>query len=371
VRVLLANSESLMRGGEFQTAALARALMRSGWEVVLAARAGSALSRAASGSVPCEEFGFEGVPVVTPLALARLVSRWRADILHAQTSSAHTHLWLARGLLRGAPPLVVSRRVAFPIRKDLFSLLKYRTGVAHYIPISRAAAVSLLARGVKASQMTIIPSGVDVEAFRTAKVSSGLARRWGIEKGGCVIGVVAAFEAEKGHRILLRAATGVIGENPGARFILVGEGSLERELRDEIAALGIEHAVMCVPPDVPLEEMLPLFDIFVLPSLQEGLSTALIAAMAAGLPVIASDTGGIPEVVTAGSGLLVPPGDDAALAGAIKRVIADKKLRKSMGAAARIRGADFDMSRTVERIMEVYGRLLARREGPSRCESSP
>ena len=371
MRVLLANSEALMRGGEFQTAALARALMRSGWDVMLAARAGSALSRAASGSIPCEEFGFEGVPVITPFAVARLVSRWRADLLHAQTSSAHTHLWLARGLLRGAPPLVVSRRVAFPIGKDLFSLLKYRTGVAHYIPISRAAAGSLLARGVNASRMTIIPSGVDIEAIRRARASTGLERRWGIEKGSCVIGVVAAFEAEKGHRILLRAAAGVLRESPDARFILVGEGSLERGLRHEIAALDIEGAVKCVPPDVPLEEMLPLFDIFVLPSLQEGLSTALIAAMAAGLAVIASDTGGIPEVITPGSGLLVPPGDDAALAGAIQRLIADEKLRKSMGAAARIRGADFDMSRSVERIMEVYRHLLGRGEGPSRHESSP
>ena len=360
-----------MRGGEFQTAALARALTKRGWDVMLAARAGSALSRAASGSIACEEFGFEGVPVTTPFAVARLASRWRADVLHAQTSSAHTHLWLARGLLRGAPPLVVSRRVAFPVGKDLFSLLKYRTGVAHYIPISRAAAGSLLARGVSASRMTIIPSGVDVEAFRTAKASPGLRGRWGIEKGGRVIGVVAAFEAEKGHRILLRAAAAVVRESPDVRFILVGEGSLERELRAEIAALKIERAVKCVPPDVPLEEMLPLFDIFVLPSLHEGLSTALIAAMAAGLAVIASETGGIPEVITPGSGLLVPPGDDAALARAIQRLITDEKLRTSMGEAAGIRGADFDMSRTVERIMEVYGRIVGKGEGPSRYESSP
>ncbi|MGD1047272.1 MAG: glycosyltransferase family 4 protein [Candidatus Krumholzibacteriaceae bacterium] len=370
MRVLLANSEALMRGGEFQTAALARALMRSGCEVMLAARAGSALSRAASGSIPVEEFGFENVPVVTPFAVARLVSRWRADLLHAQTSSAHTHLWLARGLLRGAPPLVVSRRVAFPIGRDLFSLLKYRTGVAHYIPISRAAAGSLLERGVSAARMTVIPSGIDVEAFRTAKASSGLERRWGIVKGECVIGVVAAFEAEKGHRILLRAAERVVRESPNVRFILVGEGSLERALRDEIAALGIERAVECVPPDAPLEEMLPLFDIFVLPSLQEGLSTALIAAMAAGLPVIASDTGGIPEVIVPGSGLLVPPGDDAALAGAMQGLIADERLRGSMGEAARIRGADFDMTRTVERTIEVYRRILGRDGTPSRYESS-
>ena len=362
MRVLLANSARDFRGGESQTIALAGGLRRSGCEVMIVSRLRSTLSTCTMEAIPCAAFRFEAVPIATPFALARLISRWRPDILHAQTSDAHTHLWLARTILAGAPPLVVSRRVAFPIRKDLLSLLKYRTGVAHYIPISRAAAASLLGRGVSASRMTVIPSGVDVAAIAGARASEEVARRWALRRDEPVIGTVAAFEAEKGHRTLVRAAAEVLRETPRAQFILVGEGRLKAELEAEIARLGIAASVRCYPLDAPLEGMLPLFDIFVLPSLREGLSTALIAAMAAGVPVVASMTGGIPEVVSPGTGMLVPPGDERELAHAIATLVRDERLRRRMGEAGAKRGAEFDMGLTVERIMEVYRRLLGRTE---------
>ncbi|MDD4856655.1 MAG: glycosyltransferase family 4 protein [Candidatus Krumholzibacteria bacterium] len=358
MRILLANSEMGFRGGEFQTLALSRGLQRSGCEVMIAARADSELARKASDAIPCMQFPFGPIPMATPLALARLISRWQPDILHAQTSLAHTHLWLARKILSGAAPLVVSRRVAFPIGRNPFSLLKYRTGVSHYVPISKAAAASLISLGVDASRITIIPSGVDVDAFGAAKGSLEVEQSWLIEKGSFIIGTVAAFEIEKGHRTLIRAAADILRESPDARFILIGEGRLEREIRGEIELLGIGRAVKCVHPGPPLEEVLPLFSVFVLPSIQEGLSTALIAAMAAGIPVVATMTGGIPDVVSEGSGLLVPPGDSSALARAVVSLVNDEDLRKKMGEAGKKRSADFDMSRTVERTLALYRRIL-------------
>jgi glycosyltransferase involved in cell wall biosynthesis len=370
VRIILVNSERGMRGGEFQTLALARGLQRGGCEVLIAARAASALSLEAAGSIPCMGFQFESPPLGTPIGLARLVRRWRADIIHAQTSTAHTHAWLARRLIGGAPPLIVSRRVAFPLGKNPISLLKYRTGVAHYIPISRAAAASLLALGVSESRMTVIPSGIDIDAFRNAKASREIAERWGIDSGRCIIGTIAAFEIEKGHGALVRAAADILRENGSTRFIFVGAGSLEGELRCEIARLGIAEAVICVPLDAPLEEMLPLFDIFVLPSIQEGLSTALIAAMAAGVPVVASETGGIPDVVSPDSGLLVPPGDREALAAAIMKLLRDEGLRRRMGEAGRMRSADFDVRRTVEKTLAVYWRIIGTMSRGRRSDSA-
>jgi len=358
VRIILANSETGWRGGEFQTVALAGGLQREGCEVMIASRVLSALSKKASGSIPFTEFRFEAVPIGTPFTLARLISRWRPDILHAQTSDAHTHLWLARKLLAEAPPLVVSRRVAFRIGKGPLSLVKYRTGVAHYIPISRAAAASLVARGVSASRLTVIPSGIDVDAFRGAIGSPEVRERWGVQSGDIVIGSVAAFEVEKGHETLLRAAVEVVRECSGARFILVGEGRLKAEIEGKIKRAGLVGRVSCVPPDAPLEDMLPLFDIFVLPSLEEGLSTALLAAMAAGLPVVASMAGGIPDVVSGGSGVLVPPGDHAALSRAIAALMHDEGQRRSMGEAGMKRAADFGIGRTVEKTLGIYTSLL-------------
>jgi glycosyltransferase involved in cell wall biosynthesis len=95
-----------------------------------------------------------------------------------------------------------------------------------------------------------------------------------------------------------------------------------------------------------------------MPSLEEGLSTALIAAMAAGLPVVASMTGGIPDVVSGDSGVLVPPGDHAALSRAITVLMHDADLRRRMGEAGAKKAANFEIGRTVARIREVYERLV-------------
>ena len=358
MRIILANSEKGWRGGELQTMELARGLERGGCEVMIASRVRSELARRASGVFPLREFLFEAVPLGTPFAMARLISRWRADILHAQTSDAHTHLWIARKLCAGAPPLVVSRRVAFRIGRNPLSILKYRTGVAHFIPISRAAAESLLALGVHESRLTVIPSGIDVDAFVDAAGSHEVAEKWGLQRGEFVVGTVASFEPEKGHETLVRAAEGIVRSHPAARFILVGEGRLRSRIEEKAKIAGIAGRLMCVSQEAPLENLLPLFDIFVLPSLEEGLSTALIAAMAAGLPVVASMTGGIPDVVSGDSGVLVPPGDHAALSRAITVLMHDADLRRRMGEAGAKKAANFEIGRTVARIREVYERLV-------------
>jgi glycosyltransferase involved in cell wall biosynthesis len=358
VKVLLANGEKTFRGGEFQTVSLASHLARAGCHVMIAARDGSPLAAAARASLPCATFPFERVPVVTPFRLSRLMARWRPDVVHAQTSDAHTHAWLARKLLSNPPPLVVSRRVAFPVRRNPPSLWKYRTGVAHFIPISRAAARSLADAGVPGGRMTIVPSGVDVSAFRAAGRRAGAARPWGAGAEDFVIGTVAAFEREKGHLVLVRAASGVLAAYPRTRFVWIGEGSLRNEILAEIQRFRLERSVILAAQEAPLEEVLPQFDIMALPSLEEGLSTALIAALAAGLPAVASETGGIPDVVTEDCGILVPPGDADALARAIIRLEGDAGLRERMRAAGRERAERFDISVVVRRTIDVYSRVL-------------
>ncbi len=357
MKVLLANSERRLRGGELQTLSLAAGLERAGCEVALALRAGGALAAAASGRVRCETFRFEAIPLLSPPALAVIIARWKPDILHAQTSNAHTHLWIARKLLGAAPPLVVSRRVAFALRPDPLSYLKYRTGVAHYLPISEAAAASLGALGVPRTRMTIVPSGVELEKFAAA-ADHALLERWGIGDARVVIGTVGAFEREKGHLTLIDAASLVLEKRPEVRFVFVGEGRLEGRLAREVSARGLAGKVVLTPQRAPLERILPLFRVFVLPSLSEGLSTAILAALAAGVPVVASNVGGIPEAVTAECGVLVPPGDPMTLAETIVRLVGDEPMLRAMSAAARTRARRFDVAVTVDKTLQVYRGLL-------------
>ncbi len=358
MRALLANDEAGFRGGEHQTIALALGLAARGCEVAIACRAGSPLAaRAEAEGIERRVFAFERWPVATPFALARFIAAWRPDICHAQTAGAHTHLWLARAAASSRPPLVVSRRVAFRIAPTPLSLMKYRRGVAHFIPISRAAAESLARIGVPAERMTVVPSGVETARF--ARRSGGAGRgRWSIGDGELVVGTVAAFEAEKGLATLVDAAAALRSRGLRARLVLAGEGRLGPGLAERAARAGLGDSVIITGRDLSLEETLGAFDVFALPSLEEGLSTALLAAMASGLPVVASDTGGIPEAVSPECAILVPPGNAGSLAGAIERLLADPDLRRRMGEAGKARAALFDISITVDRTLELYRAVL-------------
>jgi glycosyltransferase involved in cell wall biosynthesis len=355
MRVILANSEPGFRGGEHQTVALAKGLLDAGLDVHAAVARGSRLEAELSGSIEVHPLAFESVPIVTPIRLRGMISSLGADILHAQTSRSHTHLWLARMLLDDPPPLVVSRRVAFKPRGGL----KYRSGIAHYIPISLAAARGLSSVGVPDQEMTVIPSGIDVRSFHGSSGDERLIEGWGFGPGRTLIGTVAALEREKGLMTLIAAAHKIIMQRDGCDFLVVGEGRLERELADEIERRQITDRMKIRPQTAPLQDIMPLFDIYILPSLAEGLSTALIAAAATGLPIVASGVGGIPEIIGDDGGLLVLPGDAGELSSAVTRLLDDASLRGEISAKAARRADAFDIERTVQATAEVYRRVIA------------
>ena len=358
MKVLLVNSERGFRGGEFQTAALAQGLSGRGIEVHVAAAGRSPLARELEGSVPVHGFAFETLPLWTPIGMGRLIRRAGIDLVHTQTSRAHTHAWVAARLLRNAPPLVVSRRVAFETSGGFLGRRKYLTGVAHYIPISEAAAGGLRSVGVSKDRMTIVPSGVEVGNFLDAKGDASLLERWGLAGVGNIVGVVAALEREKGLDVLVGAAGLVLGDRTDCGFVIMGEGRERKRLEGLIERSGLGGRIVLAEPVKELERVLPLFTIYVLPSLEEGMSTSLVAAMAAGRPVVASRTGGIPEVTGEEGAILVPPGDVGALAGAIARLLGDPGTRGSLAERGRKRAMDFDIDRTIDATVGIYRSLL-------------
>jgi glycosyltransferase involved in cell wall biosynthesis len=355
MKVLLVNSSTSMRGGEVQTLALGRGLLGRGVETAFAVRTGSELSGALpEGSVKLESV-FETVPFITPLRLKRFVERWQPALIHAQTSRAHTHLIVARV---GRVPLIVSRRTAFrgswnPLRK-----VKYGSGVSHFIPISEAAAASLRSRGVPDSRMTVVPSGIDIERFASAARDESVRERLRGSHDGLLVGTAAALEKEKGHAVLLRAASILESRGLKLRYLFAGEGRLAARIGNEASALGIDAEIVALQPRMELDSFLKAIDIYVLPSLDEGLSTGLIAAMAAGLPCVASRTGGIPEVTGENSALLVEPANPAALADALERLVGDEALMRVYSSKARERATRFGVGRMVEETLGVYLKVL-------------
>jgi glycosyltransferase involved in cell wall biosynthesis len=169
---------------------------------------------------------------------------------------------------------------------------------------------------------------------------------------------------EKGVAYLLRAMPGVLREQPGAVLVVVGEGPLDSELRALAAELGIETRIRFLGPRSDMAAILGIFDVYVLPSLREGLPLALLEAMAAGCPIVATEVGGVPSVVEPGvTGELVPPKDPDALAAGILSLLADERLRRKFSEA----GPRLVRDRySVEAMTRRYERLYREAAGASR-----
>ncbi len=343
--VLHLSSELGWRGGERQVCLLARGLARRGVRQAVAAPARSPLAHRAAG-------GGELVvrlyprPALHPANIMRLVAAARGRpgvILHAHTSPTLSLAWLVRRL---APvrAVVHTRRVAFPVRPSQ----KYRTAADRYVAISQAVADGLLGAGLDPGRLEVIPSAVDLEPLDAARPAPELA-----SLSRPVVGCVGQLSAEKGQASLAEAWPSVLREHPGATLVLVGDGP-ERARVERLTAQVPERIVLAgFRDDVP--SWLKGLDLYAQPSLAEGLGTSVLDAMGCRLPVVASRIGGLPEVVGAHTGLLVPPGDPAALADAITALLSDPARARSMGEAGRRRVAEeFGVDRMVERYLGVY-----------------
>lgn len=362
MRVILANSEMGMRGGEYQTCALAAGLMEKGCRVALISPPGSELEGKAPAGVEVFHAGYELFPLRTPLAVRKMVKEIMPDIIHAQTSRAHTHMRAAAMISGRFPPLVVSRRVAFEISGGIAGLWKYRNGVARYIAISDAVASRLREGGIEEERIEVVRSGVDTAALSSASPDPELAERLGIGEDNIVIGTMAPFEREKGYPTFLAVAERLAEEFPEARFILRGKGSLESYIRNYIGSCCLDGKVSVVTDPVPAEDILPMFDIFILCSYREGLSTALVSAIAAGVPAVASDTGGIPEVLAGGAGILARPGVEEDFVSAVRELIKNPRKREELSAKGKKRAEEFDISKTVERTYAIYRSITQKNE---------
>jgi glycosyltransferase involved in cell wall biosynthesis len=284
------------------------------------------------------------------LAAARRVRAvlhtWKADIIHAHDARAHA-IALASLVGRKTLPLVVTRRVPFIPR----GRLKYGRRVARFIAISGAVRDALVSGGVDPDRIDLVYSGVPKPHF--AKPRDWRAEcRW--PSNSVICGVVGAMTAEKGIETLTQIGARIPERSrERIRLVLLGGQSAGSQTVGGLTAFRAGfvdeiHAAM-----VGLDMLLH-------PSSAEGLGTAVIDAMALGVPPIAFRVGGLPELIEhQRSGLLVPPGDVDAFASATDRLVQDEALRRSLAAAGPERSAHFSVERMIRGTQAVYDHVLA------------
>lgn len=214
-------------------------------------------------------------------------------------------------------------------------------------------------RHLRMPPIETIYHGVDHTGLGRLGSANGVKASLGVPEDAPIVGTVANLKAHKGHRHLLRAAARIRRSHPDVRFVLVGRGPLEGELRRQAQGLGLDGTVIFTGYRGDAALLASSFDVFVLPSEHEGLPIALVEAMALGRPVVVTAVGGNPEVVRDGQdGLVVPAGSPEALGDAVLALLEDRTFRERMGTAARRRSAEFDIARAVPRIEWIYEGLL-------------
>jgi len=217
---------------------------------------------------------------------------------------------------------------------------------------------------VKEEDIRVIHNGIDVDKFRAQSSGSrvDLKKKLGLGEGP-VIGIIARLSEEKGHTYLIKAMPEVIARIPQAQLLIVGEGRMREELVSLTQEMGLEKSVFFLPSVMDTQEVLSSMDLFVLPSLKEGLGLALMEAMACGLAVVGSDVGGIKSLIQDRyNGLLVRHSDSRELSYAILELLQNSALGKSLGSNARIFiNQNFSAGKMVLETEEVYLECLTQK----------
>jgi glycosyltransferase involved in cell wall biosynthesis len=296
--------------------------------------------------------------------LRRLAQRREVDIVH--THSPYVGIGARLALKRpGGPRLVHTEHNVWesyhPMTRRMnlltFPLNDFVFAVSDHVRQSIRYPAAL--RFLPMPPVETLYHGLDPAATKRWEETDGIRESLGIPDSVPVIGTVSNFRIEKGHRYLLEAAVRVKKTFPDVRFVLVGHGPLEGALRRQVRQLGLQGNVIFTGARDDAPRLAASFDLFALPSIHEGLSIALVEALAVGTPAVVTSTGGVTEVVADGvSAVVVPPRDPIALGNAIIELLNDPPRQAKLSSAGRRRAADFDIRVTVGRVEDVYATLL-------------
>jgi len=289
--------------------------------------------------------------------LAGLLRRGRIDVLHCHNTLPIVYGALA-GQLAGVGAVVGTRHSLSTTRR--FSrrwLLENAAAwlVSHYIAVSRTVLESATASGsIARRKASVIYNGVDIEKYVP---ESGTGKEG---YGTVVVGCVARLSHEKCHSDLIDAVKLLVDQGRDVQLVLVGDGSLRRQLEDQVSRLRLVEHVRFLGTRDDVAALLRTFDIFALASRFEGLPLTVLEAMATGLPVVVTRVGSLHEAVEEGrNGLIVPSERPAQLAAAIDKLVVDPSLRSRMGAAGRCMCEErFSLALVAEQHEDLYERLL-------------
>lgn len=364
IRVAYLVEQILPGGAERQLFNLLQSVDQSRFDLSIVAGAGSGFM--------LDEYQRLGIPItfvksargggkLATMGAVNAVRRGRPHVLHGFQFTANA--WGAAARLtfgsivfiagaRGMQPdLTLSQRLA----RDAI-----RRCADHVVTNSVAQTAELYDAGIPSRRVSVIPNGVDISRFPYPGDRQAARSALHLPANGPVIGMVASFYPVKRWDVFLSAAARVARQRPDVNIVCIGEGSLRPAIEESARRLGISGQTRFTGARRDVPALLPGLDVLALSSDTEGLPNSVLEAMASGLPIVATDVGGVAEAVDEGrTGLLTPRADSAAMADGILSLLDKPRRAEEMGAAGRARvEADFSMDTATKATMDLYERLL-------------
>jgi glycosyltransferase involved in cell wall biosynthesis len=307
----------------------------------------------------------------TFVSLWILIQREKPDIVHTHSSKAgFLGRWAA--WFAGVPLIVHTPHghVFFghfnPIMSRIFLLVEKITALItdRMVALTEGEKNDYVElSSIKPERIDIIHSGVDIERYLETQVNiENKKRSIGLNPKSLVVGTVGWLLPIKGPMHLLNAMIKIWQSLAEVQLVYVGKGDQEKVLKQHAMKMGVSDKVKYLGWRDDVHELMPLFDLFALPSMNEGMGRVLVEAMAAGKAVVASNVGGIPDLVHHGqNGFLVEPGDVIGLSVAIEKLLADENLRHEMGKKGQAMADNFSESKMIKKIDALYASLLHRK----------
>ncbi|MBI4056317.1 MAG: glycosyltransferase family 4 protein [Elusimicrobia bacterium] len=353
MRILYITEATGWTGGANQIWLTSQELVRRGHQIGVALRPeGDLAHRLQKANIPIFPLRIrQDYDLLSAFKLTQIARNFQAGLFHAHHPQSHAMGLLARHL--GSPiPLIVTRRVIYPIRTNPFSAFKYRSQkISHYIAVCQKTAEELITAGIEKDRVSVIPSAVEMQRWNPLNSRHP-------KNHSPLVTLVAHYSPIKGHEIFLQAAAHVLESIPQTTFRLVGRDT--EKLKEMARHLGILPHVEILGERLDIPELLSQTHLYVMPSLMEGIGTSLIEAQAARVPVIASHVGGLPDVVIPNeTGILVPPGNSEALAKAIVRLLQNPKEAEQMAQKGYERvQKKFSLPAVVDQLEALYASVL-------------
>lgn len=360
IKVLHLSSPKSWRGGEQQIAYLAEEHQRKNLTkpIILTSKNSKLSSWCSYNNIEYYTVNNLGLNFKSASKINTIIKEKKIDIIHCHDSKAHNAAIINAVLYKSNIPIILSRRVDFPVSDNIFSKYKYNHRNIKKIICVSDTIKTITANSIKdKSKLTTVHSGVDTNKFRDC--DKQLLKREFHLKDEIIIGNTSAIAPHKDYPTFINVAEEILKKKSNVKFFIIGDGPEKQNIESIIKEKGLETDIILTGFRKDIADVLSSLDIFLITSETEGLGTSIIDAFAAGIPVVATNAGGIPELVEHNkTGYLAKIKDTESIAEGILKIIDNKKFRDNIIAGAKLKLKGFTKENTALETYEVYKEVI-------------